>query len=352
MIDSTVAPIKGDVAHLAVLMPTWVGDCVMATLVLRAARRALPDATITAVGQPGLEALLMPSRWLDAFAGVDAKGVAGAWRAGKVLKALGPGAALVLPNSFRSALVPWLARVPVRAGVASDMRGGLLTDVLSLPEPTGIRPTLEHYALMAERAFGLSCDDVARTMALDVSPEQQAEAGRALEGVGERFVLLNPGAVRENKRWPAERFAVVADALAERDGLSAVVTGSPNEREVLEAVVRAATSRIVNLAERGVTLGSLKGVIQRAEIMITNDTGPRHMAIALGTPVVSLFGPTDARHTIVPVANERTLVAEPFLPEELVADQYEKACTIERISVGDVLAACAALLGAPAAPSA
>jgi ADP-heptose:LPS heptosyltransferase len=194
----------------------------------------------------------------------------------------------------------------------------------------------------------LSRDAVDRTMELGVSPEQQAEADRVLHGVVAPFVLLNPGAVRANKRWPAERFAAVADALAESHGLSAAVTGSPNEREVLEAVMRCAKAPIVSLAERGITLGSLKGVIKRAALMISNDTGPRHMAIALGTPVVSLFGPTDVRHTMIAGANERVLSAEPFLPEELVADDYAKACRIERISVGDVRAACAALLAAPA----
>lgn len=348
MSDRNRTPIPRDVRHVLVICPTWVGDCVMATPVFRAIKAALPGAKVTALAQPGLEALLMPCPWFDAFLGVNAKGLAGTRKAAKAVRELTPAvdAALVMPNSFRSALVAWLARVPRRVGVRSDMRGKLLTHAIMLPACDGIRTTLEHYALLAEHALGVSPGSLDRTMELHVSAEQQAEADRALECVKQPFVLLNPGAVRENKRWPAERFAAAADALATKCGMGAAVTGSPGEREILAAVTAAARSPIVNLAERGITLGSLKGVIERAALLITNDTGPRHIALALGTPVVSLFGPTDARHTIIPGANEHMLRAEPFLPADKMADDFEKACAIDRISVGDVVAAGEALLSA------
>lgn len=341
------APIPSTTRHLVVICPTWVGDCVMATPVLRAARAALPEAKITAVGQPALKALLTPLPWIDEFIGVDAKSLTGTARAGRAIAALDADAVLVLPNSFRSALVAWIARVPVRVGVASDARGRLLTHIIEMPEPQGIRTTHEHYILLVARAMGLREADVDRTMELAVSDEQQAVADQLLEDVDKPFVLLNPGAMRENKRWPAERFALVADRLAQDADMQAVVTGSPGEREVVAAVVRAARLPVIDLVDRGVSLGSLKGVIKRAAIMITNDTGPRHMAIALRTPTVSMFGPTDARHTLIPGANERILRAEPFLPEEVIADDVARECAIERISVGDVLAACAALRAAP-----
>jgi len=71
--------------------------------------------------------------------------------------------------------------------------------------------------------------------------------------------------------------------------------------------------------------------------MISNDTGPRHLAAAFGTPCVALFGPTDRRWTVLPEACERHLVAEPFLPEDHVADKYPRACMIDRIASGDVI---------------
>ena len=91
---------------------------------------------------------------------------------------------------------------------------------------------------------------------------------------------------------------------------------------------------------------TLKGVIAEARIVITNDTGPRHVAAALGTPVVSLFGPTDPRWTTIDFPMEKVLTAEPFLPSQLTADDHAASCAIERITVADVLAATAQLLAA------
>ncbi|MFO0875558.1 MAG: glycosyltransferase family 9 protein [Phycisphaerales bacterium] len=100
----------------------------------------------------------------------------------------------------------------------------------------------------------------------------------------------------------------------------------------------------VDLAARGVTLGALVGVLADAALLVTNDTGPRHIAIGVATPVVALFGPTDHRFTAIPGARERRLLAEPFLPEEAVADRRPEACRIDRIEVGDVVHASHVLL--------
>jgi len=78
--------------------------------------------------------------------------------------------------------------------------------------------------------------------------------------------------------------------------------------------------------------------------MVTNDTGPRHLAVALGVPTIAIFGPTDHRWTTLPNARERIVVAQPFLPEELVADDHPKACAVDRIPVADVLHAVQATL--------
>ena len=181
---------------------------------------------------------------------------------------------------------------------------------------------------------------------LAVTETQRAAAVRLLEDVARPFAVLCPGANRKAKRWPAERFAAVADQLAERHGLAVVVPGSPAERLVVAAVVAAARTPVIDLIGRGVTLGALKGVIAEARLMITNDTGPRHIAAALGTPTVALFGPTDPRWTTIDSPCEKILVAEPFLPAELIADDHPTGCVIGRITVGDVLSAAGQLLAA------
>jgi heptosyltransferase II len=230
----------------------------------------------------------------------------------------------------------------VRAGYVRDGRGWLLTHGLTPQEKRVPVPAVEYYAALAEWALGVQ--NIDRRLQLCTTDEERAEAERLLHDVKRPFVLLNPGANREDKRWPAERFALVADRLAASKGLAAVVSGSPKESQVLEKVVQSAKSPIVNLESRGLTLGSLKAMIEQAALVITNDTGPRHIAAALGTPAVVLFGPTDHRWTTLPHARERILLAEPFLPEELVADRHAKACAIEKISVGDVVSAAEAMV--------
>jgi ADP-heptose:LPS heptosyltransferase len=122
------------------------------------------------------------------------------------------------------------------------------------------------------------------------------------------------------------------------------VTGSPAERALVHGVADGIGQGAINLVERGMDLGALKAVLARADLLITNDTGPRHIAAAVGTPVVGLFGPTDHRWTILPGVVERRLLAEPFLPEELAADDRPTMCAIERIPVEDVVAAAKAVL--------
>jgi ADP-heptose:LPS heptosyltransferase len=202
---------------------------------------------------------------------------------------------------------------------------------------------VEYYAALAEFALGVGPID--RRIELATTPEERAAADELLQDVGQPFVVLNPGANRADKRWPADRFAAVADRLAASHRLHIVVSGSPGEGDVLRAVVGYAKVPIIDLAQRGVNVGSLKAVIERAAVVITNDTGPRHIAAALGTPVVTLCGPTDHRWTTLHGVRERIILAEPFLPEELVADRHPRACAIDRISVADVVAAAESFLG-------
>jgi heptosyltransferase-2 len=328
---------------LLIVCPSWVGDAVMATPVLRAARQSLPGAKIIAAMRRGLDDLLAGSPWLDEVVTIDMKGPLGPRRAAKAIRRHRPHAALLLPNSFRSALTVWLARVPVRIGYDRDVRGRLLTHRLEVEKSDAPTPAIAYYARLGR--FALDADDLDPRMELTITDEQNAAADRMLKGIDGPFIVLNPGANRPDKRWPYQRFAQVADALHESDGLRAVATGSPDERKVVEAVVGAAQSPIVNLVDRGVDLGTLKAVIHRAALMITNDTGPRHIAAALGTPLISLFGPTDHRWTTLPDANEQIILAEPFLPEELIADRHPKLCAMDRIPVEDVYAAARGLCG-------
>lgn len=342
----TGGAIPRDTGTIAVLTPSWIGDLVMATPVFRALQQLRPETKRLAIVRPGQDELLAGCPWFDEIIVDGAKNIAGPWHTGRLLRRHNVDAVLLLPNSARSALAARLGGVRIRIGFDRDHRGLLLTHRIpyaACPIPTS---TVDDYAELAIAALG--ADDIDRHLELYTTTEQDAHAERILgELAGRRIILMNPGANRADKRWPAAHFAKFVDALA-GDDLVFALTGAPNERDVLEVIMRSARTPVVNLAERGMTLGTLKSIMRRIALLITNDTGPRHLAAAFRTPTVVLFGPTDHRWTTLPSAIEHRMLAEPFLPEELTADNHPRACTIDRIAVSDVVWAARHMLNAPA----
>lgn len=329
--------------HLLVVMPSWIGDIVMATPALRALREAHPQMRVTATIRPGLEPILEGAQFVDAIEAAGFRGLFGPLKDGRRVAGLRPDATLLLPNSPRSALFARMTGSARRIGYATQGRGWLLTDPIQ-PRKKASTPTttLDDYARLVERAFEIEVRD--RTPRLGLSEEQRAAGNRLLEGLDGPFIVLNPGANREDKRWPAESFAAVADELRSTHDATILVNGSPAEAELVKRVVETARPGLIDLPARGGSIAALKSIIADAELLITNDTGPRHLAAGLGTPSVVLFGPTDRRFTVLPNIRERHVVAEPFLTEDHVADDHPKACRIGRISTGDVLHAARTLL--------
>lgn len=329
-------------SNLLVVMPSWVGDIVMATPVLRALRAQEPTRRIVVTVRPGLESLLAGAPFVDSVETASLRGAFGPFSDARRLSKLAE-MVLLLPNSFRAALFARLTGAKRRIGFARDGRGLLLTHRVAPTSTQEPRTTLEDYVDLVERAFGITIED--RSLELGTTPEEEAAAEAMLEGTKEPLILFNPGANREDKRWPAARFAELADALRDRYACTIMVNGSPAERGLVREIVERARPGVVDLPERNSTLGSLKALVKRSSLLVSNDTGPRHLAAAFGTPCVALFGPTDRRWTILPDTRERHVIAEPFLTHDRVADRYPKACRIDRIAVGDVLHAAESLLG-------
>ncbi|MEM6334850.1 MAG: glycosyltransferase family 9 protein, partial [Planctomycetota bacterium] len=218
-------------------------------------------------------------------------------------------------------------------------------------------PTVDYYLKLASAAGGGAAVSADRRMELSVTTGQRRAAERVLESAGvaavggggrrlRPLVVLNPGAQNPAKRWPAERFARVADVLTRDADMQVLVSGSPGEAEVLAAVVRAAHAPVVNLAEHGLTLGALKGVVAAADLVVTNDTGTRHVAAALGTAVVTLFGPTAPEWTTIDAPAERLVVAPDLV--DPTPEQRKLFVSAPRqmsdISVDEVVLAAAELL--------
>jgi heptosyltransferase-2 len=188
-------------------------------------------------------------------------------------------------------------------------------------------------------------------MELGTTPAEEREADELLARAnippGAALALLNPGANDPAKRWPADRFAALADHLSQSHNLTVLLNGSPGEAELVATIGAACrVARPVQLPTLNINLGSLKAVIRRCRVMVTNDTGPRFIATAFGLPVVSLFGPTDHRWSTVPGrAPQVILTADPTLPETESANDHPDRCRIDRIELGAVVEACDRLLG-------
>ncbi|MEI7835992.1 MAG: lipopolysaccharide heptosyltransferase II [Planctomycetota bacterium] len=300
--------------NIAVFLPTWVGDAVMATPALRAIRRAAPEARITYIGTPvALQTLDSLTFFDERIVDVRREGVgkAGFFALARAIRRGRFDLMVLLTNSFRSAAAASLAGVPRLAGYARDGRGWLLTDRLTparradgqfVPLSAG-----EYYAALTA-SLGAPCESMQPALAVSPQDAESAEAMLANAHVGSRpLVILNPGAsFGVSKMWTPRRFAAVADELISRHGVRIVINVSPGERHIGRAVAEAMRRPVaVNMADHDGTIGLLKALSCQCVLMITNDTGARHVAAAFGIGVVTLFGSTDPRWSEIHYAKER-----------------------------------------------
>jgi heptosyltransferase-2 len=294
-------PDKPSYRRILVTIPNWVGDVVLATPVLAALRARFADARITYLMRPYVREVVAGGGWHDAEVfWPEQRGLRRELRMRDLtgrLRAERFDLALLLTNSFRSALVAWLARIPRRVGYARDGRSWLLTDRLKPLKRDGQfvpSPVLPYYIKIAEH---VGCPVSDRKLRLGITPDQE-RAGAELAhhyGLddGGAYTVINPGAAfGAAKCWLPERFAEVCDRLWSEFDLRAVVVGAPNEAPLMREIVRLAKTGVICCDEPGTTLGSLKVIIRDAALLVCNDTGPRHYGNAYDVPTVTIFGPT------------------------------------------------------------
>jgi heptosyltransferase II len=287
--------------NIAVFLPNWIGDVVMATPALRALRDHFVDAHFIAVCRPYVDDVLQGSPWFDEHIEFDTRGpwsrrwFAAAWR----LRPKRIDLAVLLPNSFRSALVARLGGCRRRVGYRRYVRGWLLSDALEPVRDERRRitpsPIIDAYNALAEK---VGCPAPGHRMELFTTPADE----RAADAVWDRFrlddyselICLNPGAAfGAAKHWPAQHWACLAQNLTTRRGSGVLVLCGPSERNMAQQIVALSAHRSVHsLADEPVSLGLTKACVRRADLLITTDSGPRHFAAAFNRPVLTLFGPT------------------------------------------------------------
>lgn len=297
---------------ILVRLPNWVGDIVMSTPALRALGAAHPHAELVVEGRPYSRPLVEDLPYVTRFLADPGKGFAKTRARVRGLRAERFDWALLLPDSPRAAYAPWRARIPVRVGYSRDpFRELFTTHRLRHPRTTdGKRlafSMIERYLRMTRL---LGCADQGTRMDLPVRAEWRAEVAEVLarEGIAPdaRLCIVICGAsFGSSKMWPAEHFGAACDGIRRELGLVPVVSHGPGEEDVAAAVRRAAQDGVHVLS--GLHLGQLAALLERATLCLTNDTGPRSMAVALGLPCVVMMGPTHTGHTDHHLERQRVL---------------------------------------------
>lgn len=287
--------------RILVRAPNWVGDVVLALPALRDLRRAFPKARLTVLARPWVSGLYGAVPEVDAL--LHSRG----HRADVAALRDRFDIAVLLPNSFGTAFTAWRAGIAERWGYATDGRGFLLTRGCPVPIAVRGRSQVHYYRAMIE-GLGLPTDGPPDA-SLACPPAWSDEAAALLGGEGP-WIGVNPGAFYGTaKRWIPERFAAVADIVARRMGGRVVIVGGAAERPLGEAVAAQLRAPVRVLAGE-TTLAALVGVLSRLRLLLTNDSGPMHLAAALGTPLVAVFGSTDGSET-APIGRQARVVRQP-----------------------------------------
>ncbi|MCV3206947.1 lipopolysaccharide heptosyltransferase II [Mesorhizobium sp. YC-39] len=285
---------------ILVIGPRWVGDMVMAQCLFSALKELHPNAAIDVLA-PAWAAPLV-ARMPEIRQQIDLPLKSGALefrirrRFGRLLRGRYD-IAYVMPGSWKSALIPYFARIPRRVGNLREMRYGLLTDIVPLPDAVKRRT--------AQAYFGLAQGGNFRAPRLSVDTTNQAALLGRFGLEAEKFVALMPGAeFGPAKRWPSEHYAGLARDFMGR-GFEVALFGSRNDTDVTAEIATLAPG-VVDLAGK-TRLEDAIDLIAAARLAVSNDSGLMHVAAAVGTPIVAVYGSTSPENT-PPLAERRELV--------------------------------------------
>lgn len=298
-------PNSTTVERVIVRGTNWVGDAVMTIPALRQLRRLFPKAHITLATRAWAQGLFAGADFIDQLQVHEGSGLRSvvqqvrAWRTGDF------DLAVLFPNSLETALVASLARVPLRIGYATEGRQALLTHPLALPPWRDSKHEVYFYLkIVAELEWIVfqqqSFLETQPDISLELSDAHKSLAREFLRGHGVNYseknnplVALCPGSINSRaKRWPPERYAALADRLIEEAAAEILLVGSSAETDVsLEVKQHMRNSPVMLTGQTDLT--TLVSVLGLVDLLVTNDTGPAHIASALGRPTLVIFGPTN-----------------------------------------------------------
>jgi heptosyltransferase II len=273
-----------------------IGDVLLSTPAIKAVRQAYPNAHIAMMVRPYAGDIVDGNPHLDEVILYDKDGghksVFATLKFAVGLRKKRFDLAIILHPTNRSNIIPFLAGIPERVGY--DKKGGIfLTKKLKDTKHLGEKHEIE-YSLDVLRAIGIEAKD--RALYMPVNSEDEKIIDRFfllndLDGT-DTVIAIHPGASCPSKRWPAYRFGRVADELIDRHKVKVVIIGGPADIKTVKEAETGMLHRPIVLSEDH-SLGEVAAILKRCKIFISNDSGPVHIAVAVGTPVISIFGRLD-----------------------------------------------------------
>lgn len=308
-------------SRILVRAPNWIGDAVMCEPALRVLRALFPSAEITLLAKPAIAELFIAYPGIDRRLVYDDRGIhaglSGKWTLAGQLRQHRFDLAVLFQNAFEAALLTWLAGIRRRYGYVTDGRAFLLTDPVARPD----RATLVHqvhYYWDLLKPLGVTGSPSVPALAVSENETRAMDERLRDLGIGrdDLIVGVNPGSTYGGaKRWLPERYAEAALRICRQveqpqgRPVSVVILGAKGEEELGRSVADRLTVRSAVLSGR-TNIRELMAATKRCSILLTNDTGPMHMAAAFAVPVVAVFGPTDWK-TTAPYGQEASIVRQP-----------------------------------------
>jgi heptosyltransferase II len=310
---------------ILVVGPSWIGDTILAQplmKLLHERHRGLQlDMLAPAWTFPVVERMPEVRRAIASPFAHGELNFAERRALGRALRMESYDQAIVLPNTLKSSFVPWFARIPRRTGYRGEMRWGMLNDVRRLDKHALPQMPQRYAALGLERGRALPA--ALPQPRLNSSAAKRAHALQALGlRADERIVVLCPGAeYGPAKRWPPSYFAEVARALS-RTGETVLLLGSSKDAPICEDIVRLSGGSCRNLCG-ATTLDQAIDILAAARLAITNDSGLMHIAAALGTPLIAVYGSSTPEHT--PPMSPRATIVKLDMP---CSPCFERTCPL------------------------
>lgn len=311
--------VPSNIERIVVRGTNWVGDAVMTVPALRELRRIFPDAHISLATRSWAQGIFEDATFVDELLIVAAKGLGSVVQQVRSWRQRDFDLAVLFPNALESALVASLSRVPTRIGYSSEGRQRLLTHPLAMPEWRSSKHEVFYYLNIVEHVERVTrgTSTIASrepNASIEVSDARRSRALEVLHASGVRpgktVIALCPGSINSRaKRWPADRYAQLGDRFAQDADIDVVLIGSEAEVEVANEVRAQMRSQPIMLAGK-TDLAQLVAILSAVDLLVTNDTGPAHIAAALGRPTLVVFGPTNPL-TTRPFAEAGQIIRQP-----------------------------------------